>query len=87
MTKEALQKELEQHGIKAKVLYVRKTEIGDYSVFFTRDLSYQISEFELSQREYIEKPIEDVLVEDLEDAKIEIKLMLQKKAWYEEEIQ
>lgn len=85
MTKEILQKELDKKEIKAKVLRVRKTDYEDYEVIFTRDLSYSISETELSQTECIIEPQEDCLVEDLIDAVSEIKRLLSKNAWYEQE--
>lgn len=84
MTKEILQKELDKKDIKAKVLRVRKTDYEDYEVIFTRDLSYSVSETELSQMECITEPQEDCLVEDLIDAVSDIKLLLSEKAWYEE---
>lgn len=83
MTKELLQKELDENGVKVKVLSVRKTEYGDYEVIFTRDLSY--SEFNPnSVADHITEPEEDELVDDLADAVAEIKYKLSQPAWYEE---
>lgn len=84
MTKELLQKELYNNGIKAKVLFVRKTDMDDYEVIFTRDLSSH-SELDHNFAEgFITEPEEDVLVEDLVDAVAEIKYRLSQPAWYEE---
>ena len=83
MTKEQLQESLCKREIKAKVLRIRKTDYEDYEVIFTRDLSYSISETELSERDMIVEPEEDALVDDLTDAISEIKRLLSEKAWYE----
>ncbi len=83
MTKEILQKELDKKKIKAKVLRVRKTDSEDYEIIFTRDLNCSISESELTERDMIAEPEEDVLVDGLTDAVSEIKWLLSKKAWYE----
>lgn len=68
MTKEILQNALNEKGIKAKVLSVKKTEFNDYEIIFTFDLNYEGR----IEYENIIEPEDDVLVEDLEDAVFEI---------------
>ena len=84
MTKETLQVELDKKNIKAKILHVEKTDYKDYEVIFTRDLNYSRPKSKLSKHDVIIEPEEDVLVDDLTDAVLEIKRILSKRAWYEE---
>lgn len=81
MTRELLQKELDNKEIKVKVLSVRKTEFNDYEVIFTRDLSYSDFNSKIALNN-ITEPEEDALVEDLEDAVFQIKCTLDHLAWY-----
>lgn len=82
MTKEELQTAIDKNEIKVKILIVKKTELDDYEIIFTRDLGYDVSSEELISRENIREPEEDVLADNLEDAIIEIKYQLLKTAWY-----
>ena len=83
MTKELLQKEFDKQNIKVNILSVKKTNYGDFEVIFTRDSNYFISEEELLNRGNIVEPEEDELVDNLEDAIIEIKFKLSTKPWFE----
>ena len=65
-------------------MHVEKTDYKDYEVIFTRDLNYSRPKSELSKHDVIIEPEEDVLVDDLTDAVLEIKRILSKRAWYEE---
>lgn len=82
MTKEELQTAIDKNEIKVKILIVKKTELDDYEIIFTRDLGYDVSSEELISRDNIREPEEDVLADNLEDAIIEIKYQLLKTAWY-----
>lgn len=82
MTKEELQTAIDKTEIEVKILLVKKTELDDYEIIFTRDLGYDVSSEELISRENIREPEEDVLADNLEDAIIEIKYQLLKTAWY-----
>lgn len=82
MTKEELQTAIDKNEIKVKILIVKKTELDDYEIIFTRDLGYDVSSEELISRDNIREPEEDVLADNLEDAVIEIKYQLLKTAWY-----
>lgn len=70
LTKEDLQKVLNEKEIKAKILCVTKTECNDYEIVFTFDLDYPGRE---NYSDYIIEPEDDILAEDIEDAVFQIK--------------
>lgn len=52
-------------------------------VIYIEPLDYAVSEEEVIKRDGITEPEEDVIVDDLDEAVIEIKYQLSKNAWYE----
>lgn len=67
MTIEELQKRLCEMNVSAKILYLKKTEFGDYEIVYTNDLSYVPEE--TFPREYIFADTEkDILAADYEEA-------------------
>lgn len=70
LTKEDLQKALDECEIKAKILCVQKTEYNDYEIVFTFALDYTGRD---NYSDCIIEPEEDILAEDIEDAVSQIK--------------
>ena len=66
MNKIDLQKALNEKNVPAKILYIKKTEYGDYEVVYTFDFNYDGRDY--SNLEFIIEPELDELVEDIEDA-------------------
>lgn len=61
MTKESLQAKCNDSGLNLKILFVEKTDFGDYWVVYTFNLDYQGRD---SYEKYIVEPEMDELVVD-----------------------
>lgn len=61
MTKESLQVKCNESGLNLKILFVDKTDFGDYWVVYTFDLDYQGRD---SYEKYIIEPEMDEIVVD-----------------------
>ncbi len=61
MTKESLQAKCNEGGLNLKILFVDKTDFGDYWVVYTFDLDYQGRD---SYEKYIIEPEMDEIVVD-----------------------
>ncbi len=66
MSIEELQKRIDKANVSAKILYVKKTEYGDYWIVYTFDLSYVPEE--KFPREYLFDNEKDILADDYEEA-------------------
>jgi hypothetical protein len=61
MTKESLQAKCNDSGLNLKILFLEKTDFGDYWVVYTFDLDYQGRD---SYEKYIIEPEMDEIVVD-----------------------
>jgi hypothetical protein len=61
MTKESLQTKCNESGLNLKILFVEKTDFGDFWVVYTFDLDYQGRD---SYEKYLVEPEMDEIVVD-----------------------